>query len=147
MPRRTTAKKKELFLEAQERAVSVLESAKHAGVSRGTPYEWEQSDEQFNSHWSRVQVIRKEMVEDSAYDNALEGDSFMQRFLINREDRRAAKEPIETIGEIMIIEPSSGEPDGPHEFVTLEYGDPEDPDDSDEEEESYSPIIDVELTP
>lgn len=132
MPRRTTDTKKKKFLDAQERALSVGDSARHAGVSRGTPYQWENDDEKFNQAWAKVREIRLEMLDDTAMDQALEGDGFMLRFLINRYDRQKANQAVETIGEIMII--PAGEPtseDGPHEFVTLEYGEVDEANDED----------------
>ncbi len=121
MPRRTTARKKDLFLDGLERGLRVDEAAKHAGVTRGTPYQWARDDDQFNRAWTTARELRQDMLLDAATDNALEGSEFMQRFLINRRDRQLASHQEETIGEILIIPADSVDDSGEvHDFMTLE---------------------------
>ena len=121
MPRPSTRRKKERFLDGLERDMSIADAARHAKVSRGTPYQWAREDDAFNRAWTAARELRGDMILDAATDNALEGSEFMQRFLINRRDRQVASQQEETVGEIMIISPDSVDDDGVvHDFITLE---------------------------
>jgi len=121
MPRRSTARKKERFLDGLERDMTVREAAAHAGVTRGTPYQWAREDDDFNRAWTAAREMRLDMLVDVATDDAMEGDRYLLRYLIDREDRRRAGTQAPTIGEIVIIDGAAIDEDGEvHDFISLE---------------------------
>ena len=103
MPKRKTPQQKSRFLQGIERGMSVVAAADRAGCHRTTPYVWEDNDPEFAQAWDKVRERKPRMIVDTAQDLALEGDTFMLRFLINRYDKRAATEETATIGEISIL--------------------------------------------
>ncbi len=124
MPRATTKTKKAKFLDGIERDMRVADAARHAKVTRGTPYAWAREDEGFNRAWNVARDSRQDMLVDEATDNALEGDGTMIRFLIERNDRRDASRQEPTIGEIVILGPQDIDASSETQaFLTLELPD------------------------
>jgi len=118
MPKRQTPTKKQLFLEAIERGLTVTTAAEHAGVDRTTPYVWEQEDEKFQERWQKARDRRLPQLKDTAFDIALEGDKGMLKFLIDRYEPDAHHEQ-QPIREIEILFPGEGESDDNHDFITF----------------------------
>ena len=133
MPRRSTATRQRLFLQAIERGLTTTAAAAYAGVDRTTPYTWENLDPAFAATWARVRDIRTRQLTDTAMDLALEGDGHMIRFLLTRYDRRAEHQEAATVGEIVIYpisELSQEDRDGSapaSSFITFEAVAPADP--------------------
>ena len=117
MPKRTTDRSKHRFLQAIDRGMSVVDATAHAGVDRTTPYTWELTDPEFAALWSHVRNSRLRQLVDSSMDFALEGDTAMMRFLINRLDK-SLRTATPTVGEI-IITAQEVPPDGSHPLPFL----------------------------
>ena len=121
MPRRRTEQKKKAFLEAIQRGLYVTDAADHAKVDRTTPYAWEREDKTFRSDWELVRDLRPRQLTDTAMDLALEGDTDMLKFMINRFDRQSVSRERQTVAEIAIIPAKEAEDGQPSpSFITLE---------------------------
>jgi hypothetical protein len=84
LPKLTNRQKKQRFLNAIERGMSVTAAARHAQVDRTTPYRWEREDSVFRHDWNETRLARIQRLRDVAFDVALEGDAQMIRFLLKR---------------------------------------------------------------
>jgi len=100
--------------------MSVVDATAHAGVNRTTPYTWETADPDFARIWAAIRSYRLRQLTDIALDTALEGDTNMMRFLINRYDK-STRDQVRTIGEILITTQEKAHDTGhPLPFLTVD---------------------------
>ena len=106
MPNLTTHQRKERFIAAIDRGMTVTQAAKHAGVDRTLPYKWEDQDPDFASLWATSRATRWAQLQDVALEIAINGNVQMIKYLYTR---LAPKHTVDsTPPEIVIIWPEGG---------------------------------------
>lgn len=80
-PNNKTARKK-AFLEELRQRYSVYHACKEAGIGRTTVYAWRQDDDEFAKAWDAALADAVDVLEASAYQRALEGDTALTKFLL-----------------------------------------------------------------
>lgn len=78
--RRDRQKKK--FIETLEAQGTVLHAAKAAGVSRWTAYRWRKEDLEFADQWDEALENAVDVVENSLYQKAVNGDTICMIFYL-----------------------------------------------------------------
>lgn len=78
--KRDTRKKR--FIETLEAQSTVLHAAKAAGVSRWTAYRWRKEDPEFDSRWDEALENAVDVVENSLYQKAVNGDTICMIFYL-----------------------------------------------------------------
>jgi hypothetical protein len=81
----TVANKRTVIDSLRKRAVIYL-AAKDAGVNKLTVYRWRDSDPQFAAAMTEAMEDAKEIMENSIYERALNGDSLLTMFWTKRHD-------------------------------------------------------------
>ena len=74
--------RKKAFLEELRQKYSVYHACKAAGIGRTTVYAWRQDDEEFAKAWDAALADAADVLEASAYQRALEGDTTLTIFLL-----------------------------------------------------------------
>ena len=75
-------RQKRKFIETLEAQGTVLHAAKAAGVSRWTAYRWRQVDPEFDSRWDEALENAVDVVENSLYQKAVNGDTICMIFYL-----------------------------------------------------------------
>ena len=78
----TKTVRKKAFLEELRQRYSVYHACKEAGIGRTTVYAWRQEDEKFAKAWDAALADAADVLEASAYQRALEGDTTLTIFLL-----------------------------------------------------------------
>ena len=74
--------RKKAFLEELRQKYSVYHACKAAGIGRTTVYAWRQDDAEFAKAWDAALADAADVLEASAYQRALEGDTTLTIFLL-----------------------------------------------------------------
>lgn len=82
MSRKTSTPEKEAFLTALQARPSVYHAAIAAGISRRTAYELRGADDTFQQAWDDALKGHADLLEMSAYERALAGDTVLTIFLL-----------------------------------------------------------------
>lgn len=77
MAEQRTTERKKMFLEAYKRLMHISESAKEAGVTRKTIYQWKEKDADFADAMWDIAEAKKDNLETKMYARALEGSDTM----------------------------------------------------------------------
>jgi hypothetical protein len=80
-PNNRTVKKRAFLAELRQR-YSVYHACLAAGIGRTTVYAWRQEDEEFAMAWDAALEDAADVLEASAYQRALEGDTTLTIFLL-----------------------------------------------------------------
>ena len=75
-------RQKKRFIETLEAQGTVLYAAKAAGISRWTAYRWRQEDPDFDSRWDEALENAVDVVENSLYQKAVNGDTICMIFYL-----------------------------------------------------------------
>ena len=76
------AAKKQKFLSAYQLGATIAESARFAGVTPRTPYNWRSGDPQFAQAWRDARQKFVEDLEAEAFKRAIQGNDRMLMFLL-----------------------------------------------------------------
>lgn len=90
MPIQRTASRKAKFIRAIERNAHVTDAARLAGIDRSLPYKWASDDKTFAHAWDMARARRIPQLKDRAFEEAMEGDKPMLRFLLEKYDVEAS---------------------------------------------------------
>ena len=74
--------RKQAFLDELRQRYSVYHACKAAGIGRTTVYAWRQDDDEFAKAWDAALADAADVLEASAYQRALEGDTTLTIFLL-----------------------------------------------------------------
>ena len=74
--------RKQAFLDELRQRYSVYHACKAAGIGRTTVYAWRQDDDEFAKAWDAALADAVDVLEASAYQRALEGDTALTKFLL-----------------------------------------------------------------
>ena len=74
--------RKKAFIEELRQRYSVYHACKAAGIGRTTVYAWRQDDAEFAKAWDAALADAADVLEASAYQRALEGDTTLTIFLL-----------------------------------------------------------------
>ena len=74
--------RKQAFLDELRQKYSVYHACKAAGIGRTTVYAWRQDDDEFAKAWDAALADAVDVLEASAYQRALEGDTTLTKFLL-----------------------------------------------------------------
>ena len=74
--------RKQAFLDELRQRYSVYHACKAAGIGRTTVYAWRQDDDEFARAWDEALADAADVLEASAYQRALEGDTTLTIFLL-----------------------------------------------------------------
>ena len=74
--------RKQVFLDELRQRYSVYHACKAAGIGRTTVYAWRQDDDEFAKAWDAALADAVDVLEASAYQRALEGDTALTKFLL-----------------------------------------------------------------
>lgn len=75
-------RQKKKFIETLEAQSTVLHAAKAAGISRWTAYRWRHEDPEFDSRWDEALENAVDVVENSLYQKAVNGDTICMIFYL-----------------------------------------------------------------
>lgn len=75
-------RQKKRFIETLEAQSTVLHAAKAAGISRQTAYRWRKDDPAFDSRWDEALDNAVDVVENSLYQKAVNGDTICMIFYL-----------------------------------------------------------------
>lgn len=75
-------RQKKKFIETLEAQSTVLHAAKAAGISRWTAYRWRQEDLEFSEQWDEAIENAVDVVENSLYQKAVNGDTICMIFYL-----------------------------------------------------------------
>jgi hypothetical protein len=75
-------RQKKKFIETLEAQSTVLHAAKSAGISRWTAYRWRKEDPEFDSRWDEALENAVDVVENSLYQKAVNGDTICMIFYL-----------------------------------------------------------------
>ena len=116
----TRTVRKKAFLEELRQRYSVYHACKEAGIGRTTVYAWRQDDEEFAKAWDAALADAADVLEASAYQRALEGDTTLTIFLLKgaKPDKYKERTSTELTGAggkpltVAFIPPGEGEDGG-----------------------------------
>lgn len=121
MPKRNTEAKQRAFLEGVRGGKKVVEVCRELGIARTTPYVWAERNLEFGALWDRARASRLQQLRDVAYEEAMDGNVQLLKYLLGRWWKDEAGAGV-AVGEVRIIMPG-GANDGDAEFITIEPAD------------------------